>query len=72
MGGVAKEGVEGHIRVSLKHLGPDAFHCNGAQLANTAQQRRNPLQTTRKGGGGTKRKNTRMINRQERKLRSRK
>lgn len=71
MGGVAKEGVEGHIRVSLKHLGPDAFHCNGAQLANTAQQRRNPLQTTRKGGG-TKRKNTRMINRQERKLRSRK
>lgn len=70
MGGVAKEGVEGHIRVSLKHLGPDAFHCNGAQLANTAQQRRNPLQTT--GGGETKRKNTGMINRQERKLRSRK
>lgn len=52
MGGVAKEGVEGHIRVSLKHLGPDAFHCNGAQLANTAQQRRNPLQTTRRGGEG--------------------
>lgn len=55
MGGVAKEGVEGH-RVSLKHLGPDAFHCNGAQLANTAQQRRNPLQTTRKGGGNEKEK----------------
>lgn len=72
MGGVVKEGVEGHIRMSLQHLEPDAFRCNGAQLANTAQHRRNPLQTTGKRGGrymkgrGMKRKNMRMINRQER------
>lgn len=41
-------GVEGHDILSLKHLGPDAFHCNGAQLTNTTRHRREPLQTAGK------------------------
>lgn len=44
-------GEERHDVVSLKHLGPDAFHCNGAQLANTIRHRREPLQTFRKREG---------------------
>lgn len=36
-----KRGVAGHTIESLQHLGPDAFHCNGAQLANTARHRQN-------------------------------
>lgn len=44
-------GEERHDVVSLKHLGPDAFRCNGAQLANTTLHRREPLQTFRKREG---------------------
>lgn len=32
--------VEGYNIVSLQHLGPNAFLCNGAQLANTTRHRR--------------------------------